>query len=174
MKRNLLLLSVFALFALAASAQVQLDKPVVFTGVGTNAKVTGIDDVSGNKDAVSVDYYHKGGLIYAADNSNSANAYNVPLSPTLSGGIYTVGMAVNFKANLANTGAATLNVSGLGGAPIVKNYNVALVANDIQAGQMVTVMYDGANWQMLSQSGNVPSSNNNTGDPTLIYTTNGF
>jgi hypothetical protein len=176
MKKNHLLLAALVMFTIfTAHAQVKIDHAIIFTGSGTNAKVTGIADVSGDSDAISVDYLQKGSLIYGADNSVTANTYTVPMTPALSGSNYTVGMVVNFKANLANTGGVTLNVNGFGAASVFKNYNVPLVANDIQSGQMVTVMYDGTNWQMLSQIGNTPSTNNNSaGDPTLIYTTNGF
>ena len=179
MKKHLLLLAALGLFGMyTATAQVQIDHAIIFTGSGTNAKVTGIADVSTNSDAVNVDAVQKGKLIYAADNSGTPNAYTVPVAPAISA--YAAGMVVNFKASLANTDSVTLNVNGLGSASVLKNYNLALIANDIRAGQIVTVMYDGANWQMLSQLGNVPAvinNNYNTNtpiDPTLIYTTNGF
>ncbi len=174
MKKHLLLLAALGLFGMyTANAQVQIDHAIIFTGSGANAKITGIADVSTNSDAVNVDATQKGSLIYAADNSGTPNAFTVPVAPAIPA--YAVGMVVNFKANSANTDAATLNVNGLGAASILKNFNLPLVANDIHGGQMVTVMYDGTNWQMLSQLGNVPVvNNNNAGDPTLIYTTNGF
>ncbi len=67
-------------------------------------------------------------------------------------------MVVNFKATNANTSASTLNVNGLGVIAIKKNSSAALTANDILAGQLVTVAYDGTNFQMQSQSGNATAS----------------
>jgi hypothetical protein len=86
-------------------------------------------------------------LPYAAD-AGSSDSYAVTLSPAPSS--YTAGMVVNFKANTVNTGAATLNVNSLGAKSIVKSYNVALVNGDIKANQIVSVIYDGTNFQMLS------------------------
>ncbi len=162
----IIILSTICFFT--ATAQMQIDHSILLTGSDTNARVRGIDDVSGNKDAVSVDYVQKGSLVYAGD-AGTVNEYSVTLTPTISGVSYTTGMVVHFKANSSNTGSATLNVNGLGVATILKNFNVPLVADDIKAGQMVSVMYDGANFQMLSQTGNaVSNNNNNSGVPSGI------
>jgi len=87
--------------------------------------------------------------IYAADSVGS-DAYAITLVPALAA--YATGLVVNFKAGTANTGAATININGLGAKAIVKNYNEALVTGDILSGQIVQVAYDvtGDNFQMLS------------------------
>lgn len=51
----------------------------------------------------------------------------------------TVGMVVYFKADVANTGPATLNVNGLGAKNILKQHDLALVDGDIEAGAIVQV-----------------------------------
>ncbi len=84
---------------------------------------------------------------YAAD-AGSTDAYAVTLSPVPAA--YTTGMVVRFKANTVNTGPATLNVNGLGAKAIVKSYNLPLVNGDIKANQIVSVIYDGTNFQLLS------------------------
>lgn len=84
---------------------------------------------------------------YAAD-AGSTDAYAISLSPAPTS--YATGMVVHFKANTANTGACTLNVNGLGAVSIKKSYNVELVDSDIAANQLVSVVYDGANFQMSS------------------------
>jgi hypothetical protein len=89
--------------------------------------------------------------LYGAD-GGSTDAYAISMSPTVT--VLGIGELINFKANTANTGAATLNVDGLGAVPILKNGATALATNDILAGQIVTVIYDGTNFQMQSQVGN--------------------
>lgn len=85
---------------------------------------------------------------YAAD-TGSANAYAVTLSPAP--GSYTAGLEVVFKAANANTGASTLNVNSLGTQSIKKlDGATALQAGDIAAGQIVTCIYDGTNFQIQS------------------------
>jgi len=89
--------------------------------------------------------------IYGAD-GGATDAYAIPMSPTVTS--LGVGQLINFKANSANTGAASLNVDGLGAITILKNGATNLSTNDILAGQIVSVIYDGTSFQMQSQVGN--------------------
>jgi len=85
--------------------------------------------------------------LYAED-SGSSDAYAVTLTPAPTA--YVKGMVVNFKANTANTGAATLNVNSLGAVAIKKQGTIDVATGDILAGQLVTVIYDGTNFQMVN------------------------
>lgn len=92
-------------------------------------------------------------LVYAADGgSNDTYAITLAVAPTA----YTdiIGLPIVFKANTANTGAATLNVNSLGAKTIKKLTNQDLSDNDILVGQAIMVVYDGTNFQML---GDIPS-----------------
>jgi hypothetical protein len=60
-------------------------------------------------------------------------------------------MTVRFKANTANTGAATLNVNTLGAIAILRPNGDALLTGDIVANQTVEVIYRGGSFYMLSQ-----------------------
>jgi len=86
---------------------------------------------------------------YAAD-AGSTDTYAITVTPALTA--YVTGQVFTFKANTLNTGACTLNVSGLGAKSIVKSYNLALETGDIKANQLVMVQYDGTNMQMISDS----------------------
>ena len=90
----------------------------------------------------------EGALPYAAD-AGSADTYEITLNPAL--GAYIVGMPIYFKAGNANTGPSTLNVNGLGAKAIKKNVSAALEQGDIIANQLVTVIYDGTNFQLGSK-----------------------
>ena len=94
----------------------------------------------------------KGEMIYAAD-GGANDSYSITLSPAPAA--YTTGMVIHFKANTANTGAATLNVNSLGAKTIKKSYNSDLEDNDIKANQLVSVIYDGTNFQLLSPVSNL-------------------
>src|SRR3990167_2319875 len=104
----------------------------------------------------------EGTLNYCAD-AGSTDVYACNLSPAISG--YTAGGLYFFKANTANTGAATVNLNALGAKAIVKvqgGITTPLEDNDIRAGQMVAVIYDGTNMQMLGRTGNGdPGTNHN-------------
>lgn len=88
---------------------------------------------------------------YKAD-TGAANAYVITPAPAITA--YTVGQIFSFKAVNANTTASTLNVNGLGVKTIKNSLAGDLVANDILAGQIVVVEYDGTNFQMISPLGN--------------------
>ena len=100
---------------------------------------------------------------YAAD-GGSANAYSVTLTPAPT--VYAAGMVVRFKAANSNTTGSTLNVNGLGGLAIVKPANAALLANDIQAGDLVEVVHDGTRWQLNGRVRSWDFVSANTGYPT--------
>jgi len=85
--------------------------------------------------------------IYAAD-AGVSDAYAITLSPAPVA--YATGMLILFKANTANTGAATLNVNALGAKALKKKGATDLGDNDISAGQIVAVVYDGTNFQIIS------------------------
>lgn len=87
------------------------------------------------------------GIRYAAD-AGGDDTYSVTLDPVPAA--YYAGMEVNFKPTTANTGACTLDVNGLGAKTIKKNVSSDLATGDILAGQMVKVLYDGTNFQLVS------------------------
>lgn len=162
--------------SIAVSAQVDIDKPINMIGVGSDAQIEGIKTVDDTLDATNVESIQKSQLTYAAA-GGSSSAYTVSTSPSFVN--VATGTVVHFMANHAATGATTLDLNGTGAAPIKKNFDQDLVADDIKNGQIVTVMFDGTNWQMLSQLGNASSGGGGGGgsgsDPnTLIYTVSGF
>ncbi len=105
------------------------------------------DDAGTTYQFASADTIQKSSHTYAAD-AEASDAYAITLSPAPTA--YTTGMVVLFKANTANTGAATLNVNSLGAKTIKKTNDDDLETGDIESGQIVRVAYDGTNFQMLS------------------------
>jgi hypothetical protein len=94
--------------------------------------------------------------------TGSANAYVLTLSPIPTS--YSVGMPIRFKANFANTGAATVNVNGLGATAIKKTDGAtALASGDIANGLIVEIRYDGTNFQLVSPIANLVPSPYTTG-----------
>ena len=93
-------------------------------------------------------------MFYGAD-AGSDDAYTITLSPAPTS--LVTGQRYHFQANTINTGAATLDINGLGAKAILKNHDVVLVDGDIEANQLITVIYDGTQFQMQSQLGNESS-----------------
>ncbi len=92
---------------------------------------------------------------YAAD-AEASDTYVITL--TSAPLAYVTGQMFHFTANTANTGAATLNVNALGAKAILKLHDTVLANNDIEAGQIVTVIYDGTQFQMQSQVASAPAA----------------
>lgn len=115
--------------------------------------------VVGQNDPKFVEYY--------AD-TGGANAYVI--TPVISIGAYAIGQRFSFKAATANTTTSTLNINGLGTKTIVRaDGATALVANDIVAGQIVVVEYDGTNFQLVSGAGNLPLTLVNIGTTPIKF-----
>lgn len=74
----------------------------------------------------------------------------ITLTPTLAITSYTVGQTFRFLSSGANTGAVTVNASGLGAKAVTKNGTTALAANDIPSGSMVQISYDGTRFLIAS------------------------
>jgi hypothetical protein len=138
----------------------------------SNKRIKNVAAVVDTSDAVNAIAIQSQQLTFA-NAGGSTNAYSLSLSPAPTA--YVTGMMLTFKANAANTGAATLNVNNLGDIALKKNVTNDLTSGDIVSGQMVIVIYDGTNFQTMNIKA---SSGTNTGgttnDPTLIYTTDGF
>jgi hypothetical protein len=90
---------------------------------------------------------HQGAVNYAAD-GQASDTYVITLDPAPAA--YTTGMQIIFKANTANTGAATLNVNGLGAKTIVKAVSTTLANNDILASMLCLCVYDGTNFVLMN------------------------
>jgi hypothetical protein len=113
--------------------------------------------VSGGRWRALSTIVNPGASAYCAD-AGSTDTYACTLTPPITA--YTIGAHYFFKANTANTGAATLALNGIASPLTIKKpvggVTTDLVDNDIRAGQIVEVVYDGTNFQMVSQLGNAP------------------
>ena len=69
---------------------------------------------------------------------------------------YAAGNIICFKASEDNTATppATLNVDGLGAKALKKFGSTDLVANDIESGNLILAIYDGADFQIMSPVAN--------------------
>ena len=98
------------------------------------------------------DFYR--GTPHYAVATGSSNAFAITTQRDYGSYNDIIGLELQVKANFAVTGAATLNVGGLGAVNIYKNAGLtALEANDIASGQIFTVVYNGTNFQMTSPIG---------------------
>lgn len=152
--------------------------PLVPTG--SEAKSQGDDHIRNIKEAVSNSFAgFLGAILVTGADGGPANAYTLtPADPLPS---YTSRMLAVFVPTAANTGAATLNISGLGAKPILSVSGIPLVAGDLTAGRFYSTFYDGASFRLdnvtqnyvdqLVISGTVPGVNDPTNAGKVFSTT---
>lgn len=90
-------------------------------------------------------------LVWGGTSGGSANAQTIslPVAP----GAYATGMRLAFVAGYTPTAAFTLNVNSLGAKNVYKAWGkVAATKDDIQAGQLVEVMYDGTQFVLCERN----------------------
>ena len=114
-------------------------------------KISSLADGTAHTDAVNAGQIQDGGLIFQASDTGSANTYAIALTPAVTA--YVAGQVFHFKAANASSGASTLNVNALGAKNIKKKNDQDIAAGDIEQNAIVSVIYDGTSFQMLSQLG---------------------
>lgn len=100
--------------------------------------------------------------------SSGTNTVAVALTPAATA--YSAGQLITFKAGGTCTGAVTVNVNSLG-AKAVQKLGAALVSGDITANNIVTIVYDGTQFQMVSPA-KTPVLGGNLGDISALAVTN--
>lgn len=107
-------------------------------------------------------------LNYAVD-TGSTNVLAVAYDPTFSQ--LTYGLILRVMVAHTCTGPATISVNSMGAVAIHRASGAVLEANDLVAGQVVTLVYDGSFFQIVNYFGtNVSSSTTNTYDIAIPYT----
>lgn len=89
-------------------------------------------------------------LNYLATVGGTANALTITLDPAPASYADLLATPIRFIPGTANSGAATINVNGLGVTAIRKDGTAALAANDLIAGRLVELAFDGTNFQLLT------------------------
>jgi hypothetical protein len=107
----------------------------------------------------------------------SSGTNTITLAYTVAPAAYVQGESFSFIAGGTNTGAATLNVNGLGVKNITKRGTTALAGSEILNGEAVTVQYDGTEFQLVSVGSvsnlSTPVSVANGGTASAILTAHG-
>ncbi|MBO9597921.1 MAG: hypothetical protein J7559_08915 [Cohnella sp.] len=136
------------------NASAAIDATKIAGGTVDNTEFGYLNGVTGSiqaqldaKSAVS-DYIRQPG--YAAA-TGSANAYAIALSPALAA--YDAGVCVAVKIPVANTGASTLNVNGLGAKAILDSKGNAMTAGKLKTDSIYTLRYNGTAFIVQGEGG---------------------
>lgn len=114
-----------------------------------------ISSVSSNLSSHLSDYVRQPGY---AISTGVANTYLATLNPAPAN--YVDGMGIVVKINVANTGASTLNVNGIGAKPIIDSKGYQIQAGKLLYGRIYSLKYDGANFQLQGEGGEIPKLSN--------------
>lgn len=117
--------------------------------LAADPKSDGDDHVRNLKKAVLNGFAgFSGAIAVTGTDGGGPNAYTV--APTVPLPSYGLRMNVIFSPVSANTGACTLNVSGLGAKPLRSVSGVELVLNDLVVGNVYAAFYNGSEFRLLS------------------------
>lgn len=135
----------------------ELDAPLTRHTLGRAEQVNGIfQSVEAGFDKLAdPEVINQGRITYVAD-TGAADAYVVALPTAPSS--YTAGLSLTMKAANSNTGASTVNVNSLGVKSIKRFDGNNLLANDIVAGMLVHIAYDGTNFRIVGVHGSSQTS----------------
>lgn len=105
---------------------------------------TGVSNATALTQYATADQVVDSSLIYCGASAAGTDTYAV--SAAVSPGAYVTGSKFRFQADVANTGACTLNISGIGAASIKTLDGGDPSTGAIAANQFVEVIYDGTNF----------------------------
>lgn len=141
-------LLLFVLSTFSVSSQIEVKGKIILDGSDSlNRTVSGIAFPQDSSSAANTSSLLEGQLIYGQ--AIGVNQLAFDLIPSISK--YTPGMVVNFKTSSANTGPVTIQLNGLSTIPVKKNGSRDIDSADFVSGQMVTAIFDGTYFQILSK-----------------------
>lgn len=109
-----------------------------------------------------------GSYLYAGASAVGTDAYAVSMTPALTA--YTTGMKISFKADVANTGACSIDVNWLGVKAIKTIAGNDTITGEIPINKIVQLLYDGTNMVIQNSSASVATNAEATaGVDTLKY-----
>lgn len=92
-----------------------------------------------------------GSKLYAR--ASGTNTYTATIIPAMTS--YVEGQVINIFFLNSNTGASTININGLGAKNITKfGHSTILASGNIEAQQTLSLIYDGAEFQIIQAAGN--------------------
>jgi hypothetical protein len=118
-------------------------------------RITTLGNATANADAANAGQVQNGSLITLSAVSG-VDTITATMTPTLAA--YTTRMVITFTPAGSNTGAATLNINGLGAKSIKKGNGTALAAADLVAAVPALLIYDGTNFVLINQQSGIDAA----------------
>jgi len=105
-------------------------------------------DVGIGTETTDNDLNVNGNFNYWADTSSVDDSWGFTTNSITA---YVVGLQIFVDISVANTDGATIQINALGAKSVHKMHNQNLETGDVEAGQIIHLIYDGTDFQMLSQ-----------------------
>ena len=112
-------------------------------------RLKNVADATATSDAINMSQMQSGAALLVGSVAGT-NTITGSLTPAITS--YVTGCTYRFFAAGNNTGAVTLSINSVGAKAITKNGTTALEAGDISTGVLVTVTYDGTQFQLNNVS----------------------
>jgi hypothetical protein len=110
-------------------------------------KLTGVGAGTARTDAATIANLQDGTGTYVAIVGGTGNAITLSPSPAIAA--YATGQRFQFIVASANTGAATVAISGLAAKDIHSEQGLNLVNSDLYAGKLAEIVYDGTRFLLM-------------------------
>lgn len=132
---------------LQASGQIQVDKPVVLNGAqASDRQVLGLADPEQPSDAMTADALRTGAYRFATVTGTASWAITLAPTPSpLQAGAFLVLLSQD-----ANAGPVELTVNGQGPFAVQADGDRPLQPNEIKAGAMITLYFNGTAFELTS------------------------
>lgn len=123
----------------SVAAQLTIDKPVVLTGATANdRRIEGLGTPQDITDLVTIGAAQDGSLLFGTT-AGTGNAVQLALQPPTNA--YVNGLRVRWIGLVENTGPVTLDIDGLGAAPLRDRTGLPLSTGALRAGQVAEAIY---------------------------------
>lgn len=134
------------LIALPTLAQVRVDRSVVLDGsTATDRQLIGLHDGVNGIDALNARTLQRGTYLFAEVTGGVPWQAGFQPAPVLG-----AGLCLTLLIAEANTGPVTLSVNGTSPIAVLKDGDQPLVAGDVAAGELVSLVFDGTAFQVIS------------------------
>lgn len=112
---------------------------------------TGVGNGTARTDYAAIGQVQDSTPMWGGTSAGTGTAYTLTLTPALTA--YVTGQVFRWNAHTVVTGAATININGLG-AKTLQRQGTALVGNEFKANDIIEMIYDGTQFQIT----NVPAA----------------
>ncbi len=133
-----------------ANAQVHIDKSINLTGGNGKSQIWNLGSPSDTSALADVNTIIKGYALTATVTGGDTILATLPYNLAS----YSPGLEIRFVAIANNTGRTFININNLGLKEILTNVTDTLNSKTIINGNVISIVYDGANFQLLSRTDN--------------------